>query len=218
MSILVACKKNSNVIVPEPIPVVVIPKIKTITTPTNVVTHTYDTQGRLILLTNTSNNSKYEYTYANNTVTSNYYVGATLNTTKVLDLNADGLVIKESYTFPVINIPYKTNYTYNANKQRVAVIYSNTLNTDVTTYTNFYTGNTLDSAHTTNSSNNDITRSYYSYYTDKISTTNSKNRGSLFVGQEATMPIKKLLTRIFLAELLLLKQVITPTFLILKIV
>jgi YD repeat-containing protein len=196
-SILFSCKKSNDATPAVNIPEVVY-KIKTLTSTTGTTTFTYDTQGRIIVETTSSNNSKFEYTYTANTVTQNYYIGTTLNFTKVYEINADGLVTKSSNTFPLVNVPYITTFTYNANKQTVARIGSNTLNNDVVTRTNFYTGKTLDSSRTTFSNNNNIYRYYYTYYTDKKNTTNFKNRGTLFNAEESSMPIKQIVYKEFL--------------------
>lgn len=193
--LLSACKKSTTPEVITPTTPEVVHKIKTIIMPFGIFTQTYDASGRLVTVTNTSNNSKFEYTYTSNTVTENYYVATILKSSLLHNLNADGLIIKSSYLLhPANNIPNTTNFTYNANKQRVSIIYSNTLNNNVTTYTNFYTNCSVDSAHTTYSNLNGISRHYYTYYTDKINTTNFKNRGTLFYAEESKMPIKKINT------------------------
>ncbi len=186
-----ACKKDNatNEIVSNP--PIAIPKVKTLSIGGDNVTYTYDAQGRVLSRINTASNWKYEFSYSSNTVTENYYVGTTLSTTKLYDLNADGFVIKEYYAFPTASIPYKSIYTYNSNKQVATIVKSNTINSNVTTETNFYTATTLDSSRTTFSYNNDLYRYWYSYYTDKANSISNKNQGYLFWSEAATMPLKK---------------------------
>lgn len=186
-----ACKKANNTVESTPTLIVPIAKVKNYTIGGTNIIYTYDAQGRILTRINTASNWKYEFSYTNNTATENYYVGTTLSTTKLYDLNTDGLVIKEYYSFPTVSIPYKSIYTYNANKQVATVIKSNTINSNVTTETNFYNGNILDSSHTTFSYNNDLHRFWYTYYTDKTNSIAYKNQGFLFWSETATMPLKK---------------------------
>lgn len=186
--VIFSCKKNNT---DTAAPTATIPKVKTYTIGGDNVTYTYDVQGRLLTRINAVSNWKYEYSYTANTATENYYVGTTLSTSKLYDLNADGLVTKESYTLPAVSVPYKSIYTYNANKQVATVVKSNSLNTNTTTEINFYTGTTLDSSQTTFSYNNDLYRYWYTYYTDKTNCISYKNQGYLFWAETAAMPLKK---------------------------
>ena len=193
---ILSCKKNNNdtvtpIILPAPIV-----KVKNFTLGSDNVTYTYDMQGRLLARVNTASNWKYEYSFNATTTTENYFVGTTLSTTKIYDLNADGLVIKESFSFPAGSTPYKSIYSYNANKQVATLVKSNSLNTNSTTENYFYTGNTLDSSRTTFSFNNDLYRFWYSYFTDKPNSIAYKNQGYLFYAEMASNPIKKV-TSIF---------------------
>lgn len=194
----ISCGKNNADTAAPVAPNVPITKVKTYTIGGDNVTYTYDVQGRILSRLNAASNWKYEFSYTNFTATENYFINSTLSTTKVYDLNADGLVIKESYTLPLSSIPYKATYTYNANKQLAALVRSNSLNTNTTTETSFYTGSTLDSMQTTFSYNNDLYRFWYSYYTDKANSIAYKNQGYLFYAEEASMPLKKV-TSIFRA-------------------
>ena len=188
---ITSCKKNSADTNAPIIATIPVAKVKTFTIGGDAVNYTYDAQGRVLTRVSPASNWKYEYSYGTNTVNENYYVGNTLSTTKVYDLNADGLAIKESYTLPTTSIPYKSTYTYNANKQVATMVRSNSLNTNTTTETNFYTGTTLDSMHTTFSYNNDLYRFWYSYYTDKTNSIGYKNQGYLFWAETATITLKK---------------------------
>jgi YD repeat-containing protein len=183
-----SCKKNNT---DTAVPGITFPKVKTYTIGGDNVTYTYDAQGRILTRVNTASNWKYEYSYTANTATENYFVGTTLSTAKVYDLNADGLVTKETYTLPAASVPYKTVYTYNANKQVATLVKSNSINTNTTTEINFYTGTTLDSSQTTFSYNNDLYRFWYTYYTDKTTSITNKNQGYLFWAETAAMPLKK---------------------------
>lgn len=183
-----SCKKNNT---NTALPGSTIPKVKNYTIGGDNVTYTYDAQGRILARVNTVSNWKYEYSYSTSAVTEKYFVGTTLSSTKLYDLNADGFVTKESYTFPVASVPYKTIYNYNANKQVATIIKSNTLNTNTTTETNFYTGTTLDSTHTTFSYNNDLYRFWYTYYVDKTNSIAYKNQGYFFWAETAAIPLKK---------------------------
>ncbi len=186
--VIYSCKKNNT---DTAVPGVTIPKVKSYSIGGDNVIYTYDAQKRIISRVNATSNWKYEYSYGTNTVSENYYVGTTLSTTKLYDLNADGLVTKESYTLPAASVPYKTIYSYNANKQVATIVKSNTLNTNTTTETNFYTASTLDSTQTTFSYNNDLYRFWYTYYTDKTNSIGYKNQGYLFWAETAAMPLKK---------------------------
>ena len=183
-----SCKKNNT---DTAVPGTTIPKVKTYTIGGDNVAYTYDAQGRILTRVNTASNWKYEYSYTANTATENYFVGITLSTSKVYDLNADGLVTKETYTLPAASVPYKSIYMYNANKQVATVVRSNSLNTNTSTETNFYTGITLDSSQTTFSYNNNLYRFWYTYYTDKTNSIAYKNQGYLFWAETAAMPLKK---------------------------
>jgi hypothetical protein len=186
--VIFSCKKNNT---DTAVPGKAIPKVKTYTIGGDNITYTYDAQGRITTRVNITSNWKYQYNYTANTATENYYVGTTLSTIKLYDLNAEGLVTKESYTLPAASAPYKTIYTYNANKQVTTAVKSNSLNTNTTTETNFYTGTTLDSSQTTFSYNNDLYRYWYTYYTDKTNSIAHKNQGYLFWAETAAMPLKK---------------------------
>ncbi len=186
-----ACKKANNAVEITPTPIVPIAKVKNYTIGGDNVLYTYDAQGRLLTRINTASNWKYEFSYTTNKVTENYFVGTTLSTTKLYDLNTDGLITKESYSFPLSSVPFQSIYTYNTNKQVAKIVKSNSLNTNVTTETNFYTGTTLDSSHTTFSYNNDLYRYWYTYYTDKTNSIAYKNQGYLFWADAASSPQKK---------------------------
>ena len=192
---LAACKKKKDDVI-TPTPVVQVLKIKTLTIGGDAVNYTYDAQGRILTRVNPTSNWRYEFVYNGNTVTENYFIGTTLSTTKVYELNANGLVIKEGYSFPAGSIPYKSIYTYNANNQVASIVRSNTINSNGNTETYFYTGTMLDSSRTTFSTNSDLHRFWYSYFTDKTNTIAYKNQGYLFFADEGTMPIKKI-TSIF---------------------
>lgn len=188
--IFTACKKNKTE-EPSPTPVVAVPKVKTFTIGGDAVNYTYDALGRLLTRVSPSGNWKSEFTYSGNAVTENYYVGTTLSTTKVLELNADGFVVKEGYTFPATAMPYKSVYAYNANKQLQTKVSSNTINSNGSTETYFYTGAMLDSMRTSFAQNNDLYRFIYAYYTDKENSIAYKNQGYLFWFETAAMPLKK---------------------------
>ncbi len=186
-----SCKKSKTVDVVTPNPTIAIPKVKGFTIGGDNVVYTYDAQGRLLTRINTASNWKFEFSYTTNKVTENYFVGTTLSTTKLYDLNTDGLITKESYIFPLSSVPFQSIYTYNTNKQVAKIVKSNSLNTNVTTETNFYTGATLDSSHTTFSYNNDLYRFWYTYYSDKTNSIAYKNQGYLFWAESASSPLKK---------------------------
>lgn len=183
-----SCKKNN---IDTEVLGTTIHKVKTYTIGGDNVIYTYDAQGRIITRVNAASNWKYEYSYGTNIATENYYVGSTLSTSKVYELNAEGLVTKESYTIPATSVPYKTTYSYNASKQVATIVKSNTLNTNTTTETNFFTGTILDSSQTTFSYNNDLYRFWYTYYTDKNNSIANKNQGYLFWAETAANPLKK---------------------------
>jgi hypothetical protein len=189
-----------------------VPKVKNYSIGGDNVIYTYDVQGRIIKRANTASNWKYEYSYIANTATENYYVGTTLSTSKLFDLNADGLVTKETYALPAAAVPYKTTYSYNANKQVATIIKSNSLNTNTTIETHFYTGTILDSSQTTFSHNSDLYRFWYTYYTDKTNSIAYKNQGYLFWAETAAIPLKKQ-TSIFRTSGILNTQVDDYTYL-----
>ncbi len=184
-----ACKKEKSTT--EITLTIATPKVKLLTIGGDNIVYTYDNQGRILSRNNSSSNWRYEFSYANATVTENYFVGNTLSTTKLYDLNTDGLVTKEYYNFPTTAVPYKSIYTYNVNKQVASIVKSNTVNSNVITETNFYTATTLDSSHTTFSYNNDLYRFWFTYYSDKTNTIANKNQGYLFWAETAAIPLKK---------------------------
>ena len=191
ISCFAACKKSKTE-EPTPTPqIVVVPKIKTTTIGGDLVTSTYDNQGRLLTKISPVSNWKYEYVYGTNLVTENYYVGTTLSTSKNFELNADGFITKETYNLPITSIPFKTLYTYNANKQLQTKVSSNTMNSNGNTETYFYTGTILDSMRTTFNQNNDLYRFFYTYYTDKLNSFGYKNQGLLFFAETGDNPVKK---------------------------
>ncbi len=185
--VLTACKKN------EPISQnPSIAKVKTFTIGGDVVNYSYDNQGRIVSRISPAGNWKSEFTYSGNTATENYYVGATLSTTKLYDLNVNGLVTKESYLFPATAVPYKVMYSYGAdNRLLLGRLSNNSINNNGTVETYFYTGNILDSTQTTFIQNLDIYRYRYTYYTDKENTIANKNQGFLFWSERERMPLKK---------------------------
>ncbi len=166
-------------------------KVKTFSIGSDIINYAYDNQGRIMARVSPSGNWKAEFAYSGNTVTENYYIGATLSTTKLYELNANGLVSKESYTFPATSVPYKTQYSYNANRQLLARISNNTINANTSIETFFYTGSVLDSMQTTFNQNTDIYRFVYEYYTDKANTLSNKNQGFLFLAERESMALKK---------------------------
>ncbi len=189
--LIIGCKKSNNINEVPPILTPVVAKVKNFTIGGDNVTYTYDAQGRILTRINTASNWRYEFTYTSNTVTENYYVGTTLSTSKLYELDTNGFIAKETYILPAASIPYKSVYTYNANKQLSIKVSSNTINTNTTTETYFYTGSMLDSMQTTFSNNNNLYRFWYSYYTDKINSIAYKNQGFLFWAETAMMPLKK---------------------------
>jgi YD repeat-containing protein len=185
-----ACKKNNADIV-TPTVVTQVPKVKTFSNAGTNEVYTYDAQGRILSRINTSSNWKYEYTYNSNTVIENYYVGSTLSTTYQFDLNANGLITRSLLTYPATG-GYQIAYTYNTNNLVAKKINSNTTNANTTTEIFFYTGNLLDSTVKTFSSNTNVYRTHFTYYTDKNNSFGFKNRGYLFYAEEEEKPVKTL--------------------------
>ena len=186
-----SCSKDEPQTIAQPEPVVVVPKVKTFTIGTSLYTHTYDTQGRLLARIS-SDGYKNEYTYTSNTVTNKYYESNVQTSTYIYDLNADGLKIKSLRTFPSAG-NYQTVYTYNANKQLVTLVNSNSLDTKTSTKTFFYTAKDLEHTEETFSYNTNNWKFYYTYFIDKTNTFGNKNQGYLFdIEEESQHPIKTL--------------------------
>jgi len=125
--VILSCSKDDPQPEVKPDPVVLVPKIETVTIGTSLFIHTYDASERLLTRIS-SDGYKDEYSYANNTVTKKYYESNVHKSTYIYDLNADGLKIKSLHTFPSAG-NYQTVYTYNANKQLATLVNSNSLDT-----------------------------------------------------------------------------------------
>jgi hypothetical protein len=186
LATLFSCKKNKT---ETSVPPEIVYKIKTIAgiNNSNVRTYTYDTDGRL--LKNDGTIYKYEYSYSGNTVTEKYY-NTNLVSTTLYELNADGLVSKESYSdnTGVLSV---TIYTYNTNKQVQKTMRTYTASGFIATENYFYTGKAVDSVKTTFSNNADVWKIVYEYYTDKKPSTNYKNWGINFYADRSDKLIKK---------------------------
>lgn len=167
-----------------------IPKIKTQTNGTFVTTHIYDEKGRIIQRL-FSNKTKEEYTYNGSTILYKEY--DTSNNIKLgttIELNADGLITKETLTFPT-TISFETTYAYNSNKQVVLKIAKNISKNKITTESYFYTEKNLDSTHTSFSNNSDFYRYFPVYYEDKLNTLSNTNMGFMHLAEISEHPIKK---------------------------
>lgn len=193
ISFSISCSKDEPQTIVDP--VVMVPKVKTYTIGTTLYTLIYDTEGRLITRTS-SNDSKEEYSYSPNKVECSIFLGTVLETTKMYDLNIDGLKIKSLRTFPATG-NYQTVYTYNANKQLATLVNSNSLDTKTSTKTFFYEGKNLEHIEETFSYKPDNWKFYYTYFTDKINTFGNKNRGYLFDNEEQSENVVKTFTAVF---------------------
>jgi hypothetical protein len=194
LATLFSCKKNKTdtPTLPE-----VVYKIKTEARVdgSNVRTYTYDTDGRL--LKNDGTIYRYEYSYSANTATEKYYNTNLVNTT-LHELNADGLVSKESYSdnSGVLSV---TIYTYNTNKQVQKTMRTYTASGFIATENYFYTGKAVDSVKTTFSNNADVWKIVYEYYTDKKPSTNYKNLGINFYADRSDKLVKKITFTAYIA-------------------
>ena len=191
----ISCSKNDE---PQPQPrlqpqqqtVESVAKIKTISRGSGSSTYTYDMQGRL-LKQEDSEGGKVTYTYSNNTVIeNNYNASSTLVSTYAIDLNADGLVIKKTLTFPTTTT-YIFEYSYNTNKQLVQEIKKRGNPITVTSTVEYtYTANQLSSKKEYLSDGTLYLTSVFEYFTDKSNSMGFKNFGLLFYAEESDFPKK----------------------------
>lgn len=191
----VSCSNDEPLTIAQTNPAIIVPKVKTFTIGSTSFTNTYDANGRLLTRISSNGNND-EYSYTGSTVTYKYYQSNVQQSTYVYDLNVDGLKIKSLRTFPSTG-NYQTIYTYNASKQLATFVNSNSLNTNTTTKTFFYTGKNLEHTEETFSYNSEIWRNYYTYFTDKTNTFSNKNRGYIFDVEEDAQNSVKTFTAVF---------------------
>ncbi len=174
-----ACKKSNT---DQPVPAIVIPKVKTVTisngaTILNTGAIEYDNAGRRTKVIY-MDGSKVDFIFSGNTMTQEQFNSAGVSQNKyTYSLNAEGLT--DSY-FANATPTVITFETYNAAQKLLSDI---TKNNGATTYQKYYMYDNLgnlsaDSTLTTNG----ITLRTYEYYTDKISTIENINSGVNYSG------------------------------------
>ena len=184
-----ACKKSA---IEAPVPVVVVPKVKTFTimdggVVLNAATIEYDNLGRKSKHT-FKDGSRFDFTYTGNIMLQEQFSPTSVSQSKYTYLlNAEGLA--ESFynnATPTI-IDYQT---FNAGKKLLSVI---TKASGVVTYQNYHTydnnGNNIkDSIIQSNGTSIRL----YEYYADKISTITNSNFGTYYDGADSKNYQKKL--------------------------
>ena len=187
----ISCSKNDE---PQPQqqlqPQESVIKIKTITRGSGSSTYTYDLQGRL-LKQEDSEGGKVTYTYNNNTVIeNNYNAASTLVSTYTINLNADGLAIKKTLTFPTTTT-YIFEYAYNSKKQLVQEIKKRGNPITVTSTVEYtYTTNQLSSKKEYLSDGTLFLTTVFEYFADKSNSVGFKNFGLTFYAEESDFPKK----------------------------
>jgi hypothetical protein len=189
VAILSACKKNDVPTTPL-VPPEVIYKVKTTASinGSNTITYSYNTEGKI---TKTQGiNFIYEFSYGINTVAEKLY-DPNPNRTVVYDLNADGFVTKKTYFDNAIAVE-EIIYSYNANKQLMKTVATVLIpGGDISTDNYYYTNKSLDSIIETFSSNANVWKYAYEYYTDKKSNTGNKNFGFQFYPENSDKLLKR---------------------------
>lgn len=186
--LLVSCSKNKNDSPGNPSTGSI--KMKTYTGDYGTQTYTYDSKGRLVLLTYADGaKSEYDYSNPDKIINHYYFSDGSLEGTGEYDLNPDGLIIKRVYSDGPPNV-YTTEY--DAKRNVIKEVATSGGNTSVSDY--FYTNGNLDSMRYKWNGNYGHTI-IYTYYTDKADVLNSDTYGRGYDGYYGKHLLKKEETR-----------------------
>lgn len=189
ITLLCSCNKNKNDQPQPPNPPGSTTRVKTASSASGYYTYTYDAQGRLTSSLY-SDNSKVDFAYSQNAIAvTAYNPDGSLDYTGTRELNAAGLVTKQTYS----NSPGSTYLIeYNADKT-VAKTISNS-GGDVIVQDYLYTNGSLDSIRYTKNSEWQYT-SRYSYFTDKPDLLSNEVFGEMYDGSTGKYLVKSELTK-----------------------
>jgi YD repeat-containing protein len=180
---LFSCKKNHDDVPAGPAAGDI--KVKTYTGDYGTYAYSYDSKGRLVLLTR-PDGSKSEFDYSNpgKIINKYYFADGNLEGTGEIDLNADGLMIKRVYSDGAPNVG---TFDYDANKNIIKKSYTVGGNTTVQDF--FYTNGNLDSIRY-NLNGNLQYATVFTYYTNKANVLNKDVYGKGYEGNEGKYLLK----------------------------